>query len=508
MDQGAIRSISSAPSVAGAAGAAQPAPMHDHVVQFYENDHFLDAAVGDFLVEGLAASQPILVVATPARRTALTQRLRAGGFEVNSDGCGNGVTMLDARDTLDCFMVGSVPDPVRFRERLGGVIQGCLQPNTTTGVRAFGEMVDILWKEGNTDGAIHLEELWNELAASHSFSLLCAYAMGNFYKEADSQHFHRVCQQHSRVIPTERYTQSGSVERMFEISVLQQRARALETEIEHRKDLERRLRETVTAHRAAEEALKQALERERSARADAEAATKAKSQFLTVMSHELRTPLNAIAGHVELVEMGVHGPLNDAQRDALLRVQRSQRHLLALINNVLNLARIETGNIEYSLGEVALVPLLADITSLVEPLFTAKHVQCEMVMPSEQPPDTPLAVRADAEKVRQIVINLLTNALKFTPSGGRVTVEAGHSPNAVSMACVRVSDTGIGIAPSKLDTIFEPFVQLSAPSGSQRDGVGLGLAISRDLARGMGGDVTVASVEGVGTTFMLSLPRI
>ena len=505
MDQATVRSISSAPS---AGGTASTVPAHDHVVQFYENDHFLEAAVGEFLADGLSASQPVLVVATAARRDALTQRLRARGFDVNSTGCGQGVTMLDARETLDCFMVGAVPDSARFHARLGGVLQDCAHSTATTSVRAFGEMVDLLWKDGNTDGAIHLEELWNELATSHSFSLLCAYAMGNFYKEADSQHFHQVCRQHSRVIPTERYTQGAEADRMVQISMLQQRAQSLESEIEHRKDLERRLRETVSAHRASEEALKQALERERSARADAEAATKAKSQFLTVMSHELRTPLNAIAGHVELVEMGVHGPLNDAQRDALLRVQRSQRHLLALINNVLNLARIETGNIEYSLGEVALVPLLADVTALVAPLFTAKDVSCGLIVPSEQPPDVPLAVRADSEKVRQIVINLLTNALKFTPSGGHVTVQAGRSADAVSMACVRVIDTGIGIAPSKLDAIFEPFVQLAAPSGSQRDGVGLGLAISRDLARGMGGDVTVESAEGAGTTFLLSLPRI
>jgi signal transduction histidine kinase len=204
----------------------------------------------------------------------------------------------------------------------------------------------------------------------------------------------------------------------------------------------------------------------------------------------------------------VHGPLNDAQRDALLRVQRSQRHLLALINNVLNLARIETGNIEYSLGEVALVPLLADIKALVAPLFAAKNVGCETIMPSDEPPEVPLVVRADSEKVRQIIINLLTNALKFTPSGGRVTVEAGCCSDSVSMACVRVSDTGIGIAASKLDAIFEAFVQLAGPSGSQRDGVGLGLAISRDLARGMGGDIAVVSAEGEGTTFTLSLPRI
>ena len=507
MEKSTIRSISSAPSVVGSAGASPVSPAHDHIVQFYENEHFLDATVGEFLVEGLAASQPVLVVATKARRAALTTRLRARGFDIDSDSCGQRVTMLDARATLDTFMIDGVPDAARFRASLGGAIAGCAGKGAATGVRAYGEMVDLLWKEGNTDGAIRLEELWNELAVTHSFTLLCTYAMGNFYKEADSHHFHRVCRQHARVIPTENYGHGAEADRMLEISVLQQRAQALQSEIEQRKDLERRLRETVTAHRATEEALRNALDRERAARAEAEAAAKAKTQFLTVMSHELRTPLNSIAGHVELVEMGVYGPLNGPQRDALLRVQRSQRHLLALINNVLNLSSIETGRLGYVIDELALVPLLSEVSALVEPLFAAKKVTCELA-PVDDPAETPLIVRADGEKVRQVVINLLMNALKFTAAGGRVTLSAGRCPDAVSMACVRVSDTGIGIPASKLEAIFEPFVQLAPPLTSQRDGIGLGLAISRDLARGMGGDITVESVEGQGTVFQLALPKV
>lgn len=507
MERSTIRPISSAPSVVGSAGASPVTPAHDHIVQFYDNEHFLDATVGEFLVEGLAASQPVLIVASKARRTALAARLRARGFDVDSNSCGQRVTMLDARATLDSFMVDGIPDAARFRATLGGAIAGCVGSDAPTGLRAYGEMVDLLWKEGNPDGAIRLEELWNELAATHSFSLLCAYAMGNFYKEADSHHFHRVCGQHSRVIPTENHGHGAEADRMLEISVLQQRARALQPEIEHRKDLERRLRETVTAHRATEEALRNALERERAARAEAEAATKAKAQFLTVMSHELRTPLNSIAGHVELVEMGVYGPLNGPQRDALLRVQRSQRHLLALINNVLNLASIEAGQIGYVIDELALVPLLSEVTALVAPLFAAKKVTCEPVV-VDDPAETPLIVRGDGEKVRQVVINLLMNALKFTAPGGRVTVSAGRCPDAVSMACVRVSDTGIGIPASKLETIFEPFVQLAPPLTGHRDGIGLGLAISRDLARGMGGDITVTSTEGEGTVVLLALPKV
>jgi signal transduction histidine kinase len=222
------------------------------------------------------------------------------------------------------------------------------------------------------------------------------------------------------------------------------------------------------------------------------------------MSHELRTPLNAIGGYVQLVEMGVHGPVTETQRDALERAQRSQRHLLSLINDMLNLVRIEMGRIDYVLEDVPLGPLLSDVAIMVEPLFTAKKLTCEIAVTSG--PDRATTVRADREKVQQILLNLLSNAIKFTPQGGEITVSATACVENPAMACLNVRDTGIGVPDSKLGAIFEPFVQLT-PSVAGRQGVGLGLAISRDLARHMGGDITVASTLAQGSTFTLSLPR-
>jgi PAS domain S-box-containing protein len=256
----------------------------------------------------------------------------------------------------------------------------------------------------------------------------------------------------------------------------------------------------VTAQRLAEEELRRAHE-------TAAQANRAKSAFLAVMSHELRTPLNAIGGHVQLVEMGVHGAVNDAQRDALGRVQRNQRHLLSLINDLLNLARIETGRVEYTLEDIPLAPLLADVTAMVEPLLSAKQLTCEIATWSRDTDRAPTAVRADREKVKQIALNLLTNAIKYTPEGGRITVDTGPSPDAPEMACIHVRDTGIGIPAAKLETVFEPFVQLARRPLNQPEGVGLGLAISRDLARGMAGDLAATSTVGEGTTLTLTLPR-
>ena len=235
-------------------------------------------------------------------------------------------------------------------------------------------------------------------------------------------------------------------------------------------------------------------------RAAAEEANRAKSSFLAVMSHELRTPLNAIAGYVQLLEMGIHGPVTEAQLGALERIGRSQQHLLRLINDVLNLARIESGRVEYMIEDVRIDELLAAVTPMVEPQMAAKQLAFEVDV------GTGLAMRADREKVQQIVINLLSNAIKFTPPGGRVAVQAVTGAEGPGLVLLRVSDTGIGIPPEKQASVFEPFVQVDMSRTRRSEGTGLGLAISRDLARGMGGDLRVESAAGRGSTFILTLP--
>jgi signal transduction histidine kinase len=236
------------------------------------------------------------------------------------------------------------------------------------------------------------------------------------------------------------------------------------------------------------------------ARSEAEQANKAKTEFLATMSHELRTPLNAIAGYVDLLDLELRGPVTELQREDLRKIQRSQRHLLSLINDVLNFAKLEAGQVELHPTAVGVRGLLTDIEQLVAPQFSAKRLtyvctEC----------DASLVVRADEEKARQVLLNLLTNAVKFTDSGGLVTVECTARDQLVG---IRVTDTGRGIPADKIETIFEPFVQVDrhlTPTGQQ--GVGLGLAISRDLARAMGGDIGVESVAGRGSTFTLTLPR-
>jgi PAS domain S-box-containing protein len=235
------------------------------------------------------------------------------------------------------------------------------------------------------------------------------------------------------------------------------------------------------------------------ARAAAEEANKAKSTFLAVMSHELRTPLNAIAGYVQLMEMGIHGPVTEAQLEALGRIERSQRHLLRLINDVLNLARIEAGRVDYALDDVPLAEVVATVMPMVEPQLNERQIGWRVQV------DPALVVRADRDKVQQVVLNLLSNAVKFTPPGGLVTVDADAE---AGRARLHVHDTGIGIPADKVASVFEPFVQVDVSRTRRAEGSGLGLAISRDLARGMAGDLHARSVEGRGSTFTLTLPCV
>lgn len=236
----------------------------------------------------------------------------------------------------------------------------------------------------------------------------------------------------------------------------------------------------------------------RLAREAAENANRTKADFLAAMSHELRTPLNAISGYAQLMEMGLHGPITDQQRTALERIRRSHTILARLIEDVLSFARIDAGHVAYNVTDVPVDELLEGVEVFVAPQLEMKGLRYDYSRA-----DRDVTMRADRDKVEQIMLNLLSNAIKFTDEG-RISVDCETTQQEV---LVRVRDTGRGIPADKLQSIFEPFVQVDSGLKRGIGGTGLGLAISRELARGMSGDITAQSDDGAGAVFTLTLPR-
>lgn len=251
----------------------------------------------------------------------------------------------------------------------------------------------------------------------------------------------------------------------------------------------------LTERRAAEE--KAVADARRIAKA--EAANSAKTEFLAAMSHELRTPLNAIGGYTELLSLGLAGPITPEQKDYLERVRKSQQHLLGIISDLLNYSRIEAGNVNYEITPITLSSVIESVRPMMAATAAAKKVALRT-----DPASSDCVAVGDRARVDQIVLNLLSNAIRHTAAGGSVTMNCAATPKTAS---ILVTDTGTGVPKDKLEAIFEPFVQLGRSLSSAHEGMGLGLSISRDLARAMSGDLTVSSKLGEGSTFTLSLPR-
>lgn len=273
--------------------------------------------------------------------------------------------------------------------------------------------------------------------------------------------------------------------------LLQEQAQQLEHQTSEARDLAHELALTNAEMRAA------IMEVEK-ARAAADAANRSKAEFLAVMSHELRTPLNSIGGYVDILDAGLRGPLTDGQRADLQRVKRSQRHLLGIINDILNFTRLEATEVQFDVIDVPVRALMADLDAIVGSLARAKSLEYSCKLPPAS-----VFVCTDPDKLRQILVNLVSNSVKFTDAGGRIAVRCSEKSKVVE---IEVEDTGRGIPADKLEAVFEPFVQLDSGLTRTTEGTGLGLAISRGLARGMGADITVRSEVGVGSVFTLTLP--
>lgn len=454
----------------------------DHFVQFYETDGFLLNSLSGFIGAAIRSDDAAIVIATEAHRAGLDELLLANGVDLTAAKTTGRYLSLDAADTLSQFMVDGAPEPKRFKEVLGGIITSVTDGRAR--LRAFGEMVSLLWAEGNYAGAIRLEELWNELQNAHSFSLFCAYPMNGFAGEQFVASHGDVCTAHSRVIPTESYPGVSDPDaRLRAIAQLQQKAKSLEKEIQERA--------------RAEEALRLALVREQMARSEAQVANRMKDEFLATVSHELRTPLNAIIGWSHLLRSGRLDEATVAK--AVETIDRNAKSQAQLIEDILDVSRMITGKLKLNNEPVDLAAVINAAIDSVQLAADGKEIQVAVTLdPSAR------HTIGDANRLQQVVWNLLANAIKFTPANGRIEVKVERAGR---HAQLRVSDTGQGISPEFLPFIFDRFRQADGTNTRQHGGLGLGLSIVRQLVELHGGTIKAESQgKGKGAAFIIKLP--
>ena len=452
-------------------------PSSRHSVQFYEDEDVMVRTVSAFVAEGLSSQEPVVVIATPERRAGVTRALHAHGIDVSGRQAVGELHLHDARETLATFMDGGRPNRDRFRQTVGNVIASSRRGVRNRRVRAYGEMVNVLWRDGQKDAALKLEELWNELLASESCVLLCGYALDGFSDASQRLALEAVCDQHDHVVPAQSYSLADDHERMREIASLQQQAHALETEIARRREVEKTL-----LHREAE----------------LQVANRLKDEFLAIVSHELRTPLNAIIGWASIAQ--AHWADQDTVQRALTVIARNGDQQARIINDLLDVSRIMTGKLHIARERVDLVSVIAGAVENVRPAVAAKQIDLQMEIDAVN-----CVVTGDPGRLTQIVWNLLSNAVKFTPAHGRVTVRLDRMD---ADARLVVRDTGPGIAPDLLPHIFDRFRQGDATRTRSHGGLGLGLAVVRDLVAAHGGTVEADAGGGQpGSTFTVRLPR-
>ena len=480
-------------------GSAAPlmsaVPDSGHSVQFYESDETFCTGIATFVGEGLVRGESVLAITTREHWKRVVEHLQSADASVERARQAGRLLWVDAQHTISMAITDGRLDIDLLSRTLEGLMASCTGSARGGPVRVCGEMVNLLWRAGHQSEAVRLETTCNDYLRDHPIPVFCGYSLDNFDGEGSEDGFADVCHLHDQVIPAESYLLAGDERtRARVVARLQQREHALEQEIERRSQIESALRAALNERSSAEEDLM-------AARVEAERARSFKSEFLATMSHELRTPLNAIMGYEQLMADGIGGPVTAQQQEYLSRIRWCSGHLLSLINDILDLARIESRSVQFHLEDIRLVEVVHQIAELVQPQLEAGKLDCAFAV------NPALTVRADREKLRQILLNLLTNAVKFTPAGGHVIVDAILRKRSPDIVFLRVRDSGIGIPKEKQQAIFEAFVQLDAGHTRRNSGAGLGLALGRELARGMGGDLRVRSSAGNGSTFTVSLPR-
>lgn len=451
------------------------APIGDgHHVQYYEQEGFLYDRITDFMSDGLRASDAAVLIATRAHRDSVEARLLARGVDLPHLTLGGRYHALDAQEVLSRFMVNGSPDPDRFANTIGPVIRTARGGDRR--VLAFGEMVGLLWAEGNHDAAIRLEELWNELARQETFALLCAYPIRSFDDAGDAKPFADINAAHTWVTPAESYSIVDAHERNRAIATLQQKAAALEAESKQRAVLESTLRSKI----------------DELAEID-----RRKDEFLAMLGHELRNPLAPVTTALQIMRIHESEPSRVARSREI--VERQIVHMTRLIDDLLDVSRITRGKIELREQPLLLSSVIEQAIESARPLIDERGHRVVLDLPSE-----PVTFLADPARLSQVFANLLNNAAKYTDVGGRIWLRARVEGNEL---VVGVKDDGPGLTKELRKHAFELFMQGPQTRARARGGLGIGLTLVRRLVELHGGTVDALSEgPGRGTEFVVHLP--
>jgi signal transduction histidine kinase len=442
-----------------------PDAVSGHHVQFYDQESFLHEVVAGFLGAGMQSGHPLLVVATEAHREAFCRLLARDGFPVAEARRSGQLTLLDARETLATFMVDGMPDWERFRVAAVEVLEASASRGQLP-IRAYGEMVDLLCKDGNTRAALRLEEFWNELGKRYPLVLFCSYAMDGFASDARRQEFEQVCHVHTHVLPAEDFVGDGDPQTLRrQIGLLQQRSRALETELARTRKLE-------AAVRSREQELSDVLEN------------------LGILGHDLRDPVMGVATAASLL-------LRHFDNEAVTRPARRIASNAERMSRMIDLLRDFTG---IRLGQgLRLARRRTDLGQLCraaveedEVAQRATQVQVSGNAHGEWDPD----------RLTQLVCSLVGNARSHGQDRVLLRV-SGEQPDEVVL---EICNGGV-IPPEQIATIFEPFRSGTRHEGEGPSGLGLGLYLGEQIVLAHGGTISVESSSAAGTRFIVRLPR-
>ena len=442
---------------------------HGHVVQFYSEDQSLVETLGRFIGTALEAGDAAIMVASKAHREGVARRLETRGLDVASAMEEERYVPLDAAETMEEIMVNGWPDESRFAHHIGGVImrarsaaEKVRQSRTSLIIEprvvVFGEMVALLWADGRHPSAIRLEQLWNDLAKTHSFSLRCAYPMAGFHRQEHSEPFLKICAEHSAVIPVESYTSlNNEGDRLRNISRLQQKAEALDAEIAERKEAQESLHQR-------EMALQDAVQHA------------AMGKLAAIIAHEINNPLEVIANVFYLLRD--HPSLDENARSLAHIAEEEISRVRQIANQTLAFYRESGKPISISLNHV-----LDGVLEIYARSLKVHGISVERKYAANR------EILAYPVEIRQVFVNLIGNAVQAMPDGGVLRIGIHDSSELIRNSRqpgirVNVTDTGVGIPAKYRDKLFQPFVTTKAEKGT-----GLGLWVSRGIVQKLGGAI-------------------